>query len=702
MGSDNSTEIADLKDEIKSSRKQYEAFEKEKQEQIEKIQQRNEELEARHKEQTKEENEKTELLKEQLQLLRDKIAENEKQRQENDKKFDKMLESEKKKEEDMRNLYEKRMDDQKKLLEEIRENHKLDFNEKARQIEESNKKLESLQKEYSQGLQKAEEKIKTMEELRKKEKEEEEKKALEIIKKKKELEAQLSKEVNDKFGYTIESLCKRLSEELPKLFKKSIKPLDTNKLVSMIDSLFTSENFDNVIKVRLGEENENYQVTEIENNMNHFNILLLGPSGVGKSTLINAILNLSKEKEAKTASGDPQTMEVGKYTNPDFPGIRLWDSRGIEYGEYSVDEVQRDAQDLIKSCAMLNDPDQFIHCIWYCMTESRFHKKEREILDTLMNTYEDKTLPVIIVYTKATRKKCVSEMRDKIEQHYPSRKIEFCPVVAKKFEGEDAPISGIPELIQKTAEKTEGAIESAFFGALKEQIKKKIKVEIEKKSSDLKKEVLEQSSVLINETPKDTELQEMVMRCSEIIESIISKMVKPGEEGQLSSKGKEIVEQYLDDISHRFLGESTKFMRDFIQKKTQAFYDFCMEKQLELEESGEVNLSNKKAKSGWVDIYYPKFVKILEKEGEFLIFKEIALYISKEFEEKMSKRVIESYYKALEENKSLIQQRTEVFMKTVNTHLVSEYEQKYREIQDKQTEAETETETETPPPISSD
>ena len=45
----------------------------------------------------------------------------------------------------------------------------------------------------------------------------------------------------------------------------------------------------------------------------HLNIILSGPTGAGKSTLINKILNLIGEKAIKTAIGVPCTMGEPKY-----------------------------------------------------------------------------------------------------------------------------------------------------------------------------------------------------------------------------------------------------------------------------------------------------------------------------------------------------------------------------------------------------
>ena len=57
------------------------------------------------------------------------------------------------------------------------------------------------------------------------------------------------------------------------------------------------------------------------------NIILVGPSGVGKSTLINGIFN---EKKSETGFGKVQTKNIQDYESNNIPFLRLIDSQGIE------------------------------------------------------------------------------------------------------------------------------------------------------------------------------------------------------------------------------------------------------------------------------------------------------------------------------------------------------------------------------------
>ncbi|MBQ0217300.1 50S ribosome-binding GTPase [Alcaligenes faecalis] len=76
-------------------------------------------------------------------------------------------------------------------------------------------------------------------------------------------------------------------------------------------------------------------------------ILLVGATGAGKSSTINALFNT---QHAKIGTGtDPETQEVTQY---DLDGITLWDSPGL--GE----SPEADKQHLAKLCAKLKETDE--------------------------------------------------------------------------------------------------------------------------------------------------------------------------------------------------------------------------------------------------------------------------------------------------------------------------------------------------------
>jgi len=170
-------------------------------------------------------------------------------------------------------------------------------------------------------------------------------------------------------------------------------------LYSVAQKVFRKKSSDIVLFYGKTELEHNLETSEFSEKLNHFNILILGRAGIGKTTLINSILEFEgTPNELLTGEGTSKTMgpPMG-YVSDSVKGLRLWDSQGIDKEKYNIPKVVEDVKNLINQASINNDPDKFIHCIWYCVSGNRFEKSESESISELMGIYDDDTLPRIIV-----------------------------------------------------------------------------------------------------------------------------------------------------------------------------------------------------------------------------------------------------------------------------------------------------------------
>lgn len=125
------------------------------------------------------------------------------------------------------------------------------------------------------------------------------------------------------------------------------------------------------------------------------NIMLIGKTGVGKSTLIN---NIFREKLAETGIGKPVTEYLKKITKEGVP-INLYDSRGLELSEQVQRKVKLDINLEIDRISKKNSKEEDkINAIWYCINavSNRIEDFEIEWIQEL-----SKNIPVIIVLTQS-------------------------------------------------------------------------------------------------------------------------------------------------------------------------------------------------------------------------------------------------------------------------------------------------------------
>jgi len=269
----------------------------------------------------------------------------------------------------------------------------------------------------------------------------------------------------------IDRMVSNIKKKVNKLFDEKKISFEISK--DLIKELSEEEKFALYIKddlenaIGIISDKDEFSISKV----NHFNILVMGRSGVGKSTLINKVL---KKELAETKDFDNCTKNIEPYESNKFLGLRLWDTRGTE-SRYDIDDVFRDISNKINELINEKNPDKYIHCIWFCIKGEkgeRFNSEIQEIINKCYNLYKIQKLPIILVFTNSYYAKESEQMiefaRSKIlgikDLNYFNR-VKFVKVLAKDKETNTEPIHayGIYNLMEETFDSVKKGIQSSLI-----------------------------------------------------------------------------------------------------------------------------------------------------------------------------------------------------------------------------------------------
>ncbi len=184
------------------------------------------------------------------------------------------------------------------------------------------------------------------------------------------------------------------------------------------------------------------------------NVLVIGNSGVGKSTLINSVIGSELADTGKGSEGTTKNLKI--YPSEEI-GLRLVDTAGFEP---SLTKKVKTIHEIQKwSKASINEDDHSINVIWFCIdgTSSKLFKDTIKSLMRATNFWQ--SVPIIVVITKSysepEREQNIKMVKRIFEKHKKinARLRDIIPVVASPYvlnESAFAPPYGIPELIEKT------------------------------------------------------------------------------------------------------------------------------------------------------------------------------------------------------------------------------------------------------------
>lgn len=112
---------------------------------------------------------------------------------------------------------------------------------------------------------------------------------------------------------------------------------------------------------------------------NYANIMMIGKTGVGKSSFLNYLLQDNKFKAGTFANsgGVTQGFETSVFDNVNGIPLRVYDSKGLEVKDFDV--IKNDLLNYLKNQCGNSDPLKWIHSIFYCVNVKGGRLEDKEI-----------------------------------------------------------------------------------------------------------------------------------------------------------------------------------------------------------------------------------------------------------------------------------------------------------------------------------
>ena len=268
-----------------------------------------------------------------------------------------------------------------------------------------------------------------------------------------------------------------------------------NFATTLTKQILTNENAIKIFDTKIKEEIRQLKQNEAFLKIDYLTIMILGVTGVGKSTLVNTLLKLQKPEAALVGYGDIKTTEIKIFNSKKVTFLHLVDTRGIELvQEYSVKSIGINADEFINEQKEKENINEVVHCIWYCVESDRFQKNENKLVQNLMNTLnnfeKNNHIPVIIVLTKSHGIKHINKMKSYLHDKDYEDVIAIMAQREELVNGTYLESFGLDRLLQRTLKRCKEALLGDMRKIMINQTASHIKDELKNKNKRKKESII--------------------------------------------------------------------------------------------------------------------------------------------------------------------------------------------------------------------
>ena len=417
-------------------------------------------------------------------------------------------------------------------------------------------------------------------------------------------------------------------------------------------------------------------------NIDYISIIIVGKSGVGKSTLINSILQLEGEEKAKTGEGKIQTVKEKPYKNKKVPFISIIDTRGIELNkEFGPKEILSKTLEIINNQKNNeeNTYNDYVQCIWYCVSNNGIDPEEIEIIKGLKKGQD--VLPLIVVYTNSKNQELVNKMEKEIKNNFPN--IPFIPTLAKPIEN-IIDSFGLDVLLKKTFEVCREAVKGDIFNTIKNKTSEEINNIFTKRNRNIKNEVNKEMiyNYINNYNTVKFDKNQINNYINQLLEIIFVGYMKNtlNEKRQLKNqsindlKNSESISKPLEYFINFYINNTKEFINPILNEKAINYLDVQAKKE-KYEFHKNMNMENKNNKDNFINIIETflnsNFYFISEKYIIYRLITDVRESLSEKVESQFNKIVLDflSTNDANDWSKDIYYRKMEDLIKILNDFL---------------------------------